>query len=64
MLCLHAVFSVIFRVWVFDCILSGCAGAVALVLPVREPLQLVLLVVNLIFIFWGILQVFYALPKF
>ena len=36
-----------------ECKLGLCVGAVAPVLPVREPLQLVSLVVNIIFVIFG-----------
>ena len=39
--------------FVFYHMLSVCAGSVAPVLPVREPLQLILLVVNSIFMILG-----------
>ena len=50
--------------FVFYHMLSVCAGSVAPVLPVRDPLQLILLVVNSILVILGHLRGFYILPKF
>ena len=56
--------SAIFRVWVLLHV-KFCVGAVAPVLPVQEPLRLVLLVVNAIFVgFLCFLHEFCTLPKF
>ena len=58
---LHAVLSTIFRVCVL-CVLGYRVGAVAAVLPVWEPLRLVLLVVNVFHRFSCPFGVFYVLP--
>ena len=64
MLCLHAMFSVIFRMWVLSVYCLNVQELWLLLLPVREPLWLVSLVINLIFMIFGFLQGVSALPKF